>query len=215
MGKQKAQDLAQQSIFEQCNELIVKAGDMKEKELVQELGLTKDGRRRWKRRPLALVHHDRKEIAAALRIKGQSWKLIAETLSIPEDTCKGWSKTDEYKSYFNDLLHAYKEEQRLGILGCVPDAIRTLHELLNDRSGHVRFEAAQALITHAALDEQVRQVSSDGDFVDEINKLRAKAATNIQVNVGVNNAPAVKPARKPRLPMICEESTEGEVSEVE
>ena len=63
---------------------------------------------------------------------------------------------------------------------------RTLHDLLDDRSGHVRYEAAQALITHAALDQLVRETVSESDFQQTVETLRQKAAgPRVQVNVGV------------------------------
>ena len=154
------QDVGTETIFQQCDAMIHRGVELKD----QELGLTKDGRRRWKVRPKALIHHDRKQIAAALRLKGKTWREIADVLGVTESAVTQWCKDDNYKAFFADLLMAYKEEQRHAILNYVPDAIRTLHDLLNDRSGHVRYEAAQALITHAALDQQVAQASSDGDL---------------------------------------------------
>jgi len=160
--------------------LIVRANAMKE----ADLGLTKDGRKRWHRRPKSLVKADKFTTAAALRLKGQTWAQISEILHTPEETCRGWTQNTDYQEAFNRLLAAFKEEQRTAILNYVPDAIRTLHDLLNDRSGHVRYEAAQALIEHANLDKMATEVMTDNDFVTEIERLRKKASsTNVQVNV--------------------------------
>lgn len=176
-------------VFQAANELITRGKDVKQ----AAEGLTADGRRRWTRRPKALTRFDKFEVAAALRLKAQTWPQIAEVLGQSEVTVRSWVSDDRYQKVYADLLVAFKEEQRSLILSYVPDAIRTLHDLaMNDRSGHVRYEAAQALIVHAALDASVLGTSSDADFMDEINRLRKKAqGPNVQVNVGVmSQAPA-------------------------
>ncbi len=173
---------AQESVFAAAARAITDARELK----VKQEGMTQDGRRRWTRRPKALRQFDKMEVAGALRIQGQSWKQVAEVLNLAEETVRSYPHDPRFQKIFAQLLVAFKEEQKCLILSFVPDAIRTLHDLLDDRSGHVRYEAAQALITHAALDQLVRETVSESDFQQTVDDLRKKAAgPRVQVNVGV------------------------------
>lgn len=164
----------------------------------EDLGLTKDGRKRWRRKPKALVEYDRLEILAALRLQGKDWEEIAGIVNLPVNQLKSLASSDRYKRFYADLLANFKEEQQSLLRYLVPQALKTLGDLLSAKSEHVRYEAAQAILANSdVLREQARE-TEDTDLHSVIEQLRKKAAkTDVQINVGVAlnaSPPALEPA---------------------
>ena len=154
-----------------------------------EMGLTKDGRRRWKRRPKGLTRIDKVELAAVLRAQGKPWAEISQLTCVPEETVSNWAQLRSFQAVYTQALSAFKDKMRGELRGMVPIALTALRELAEGaRSEHVRYEAAQAILNQAGdiLGEEVvrEEVNSQEELIEQLLK-KARAAPSVQVNVGV------------------------------
>lgn len=165
------------------------------------LGYTKDGRRRWKNVKLRLRNdpgdNDLVAKVVDLRLAGHAWKVIAEKLEVDPILIVGLPDTARYKEIYKERSLSFREEQRLKVISAVPDALNTLIELsAKATSEHVRYEAANALLVHSQVLEELAENGSDqNDYRKALNDLKSKARRldRIQVNVGVVNTPGKPP----------------------
>jgi hypothetical protein len=163
------------------------------------LGLTKDGRKKWKKpkkltaEELILVNQDlHMELAAGLQLQGYSWVAISERLEVPLNYLNLWKTTPKYLEIYGKQLNIYKKEQKSYLLSLVPIALKTMEDLMvNSSSGHVRYEAAQAILTHAEVaDDGVAQetAADHSSFLDSLRK-KAKEVSHQMVQVNINTNP--------------------------
>ena len=184
MGKKKKELPSIEDNTEAIGEAIV----LSETALVN---LCKGGRKRWTRKPKALVNQDLMGIAAGLRLLGMSWEGIAKQLNKPVGSVQNYMNHDRYKKIYAEMLSIYREQLQNRLLSLVPTALTTLQNLMADSdSGHVRYEAANSIIEKA---EKLMTTTNDKDLVTDyreaLDELRKKAKRpDVQVNVGIMQA---------------------------
>jgi hypothetical protein len=177
------------------------------------LGLTADGRKRWKKpkklttEELFLLDFEAKqllnmEIAANLSLNGLNWDEIATKLLVPVEKIIDWPKSAKYQEIYDKALNLYRKQQKALLLSLVPRALSTMDSLMSSaRSEHVRYEAAQAILTHAEIakdSEEEETIADHSTFLESLRKKAEKVVHNttdshslvaVQVNVGSFPAP--------------------------
>jgi hypothetical protein len=162
--------------------------------------LTKDGRKRWGK-PKKLTATDlllaneqlNMETAAMLRLEGYAWEAIAETLGVSFNLLASWPKSIKYNEIYGKALEIYRNEQKVFLNSLIPKALQTMDDLMtNARSEHVKYEAAQAILTHAEIAKNEIEQSPATDhstFLDNLRKKAERTVNNVAVQVNVGSFP--------------------------
>ncbi len=115
----------------------------------------KSPKRRYKSTREKLMS-DSIESIAILKLQGKSDKNIQELLNLRPKQLQYRVNSEEFRAVFDRFCTEFRENQRRAIADAVPVAIKTLLDLAGKaKSEHVRYEAANALILHSKITEEV------------------------------------------------------------
>lgn len=134
-----------------------------------------------KKEKLALAYQ---ELARLRQVERSSIAECAAALGVSERTINNYLASEEYKAFVETYRADVRESAMTQVASYVQEALEVLRDLMrNDKSGHVRFEAAKELKDTFGLSYLEKDMEQTDDR-EELDRLtRILAARPQQVNV--------------------------------
>lgn len=129
-----------------------------------------------------------------LKASGKSNRECAAILGVTERTIGNYRADDLYSEIEKDLETEAKARGYHVIGELIQDALGTMYEIMTtEKSGFVRFKAAEALLRYAGYDiPRETAVQSNRDeavkFLEEVRQRREQVQVNVQINQAPNTA---------------------------